>query len=430
MRILLANEARAGGGGVETYLASLVAGLEARGHQTALLYANSAKDDGPTRIATRDAWSVADSGLGRAAAAARAWRPDVCFSHNMRLLDVDEGLAAEWPTFKMMHGYFGACVSGHKAFSFPSRQPCPRICGPGCLVYFLPRKCGQLRPDVMAAQYRWARRQQRLFGRYSGVIVASDHMRREYLRYGLPEQRVHTIPLFAGSERVGEAADAAITRGERGAGAPASERVGGFGGQSPPIEIDVLFLGRMTPLKGPDALLHAVRHAARSLGRPLHVVLAGEGPDRSALDRLAQESRGSVIASFPGWVDAPARAALLSRASLVAIPSIWPEPFGLVGLEAAQFGVPAVAFDVGGIGQWLTHDVNGRLADLGGGPAALGDAIASVLADDALRMRLSAGARDASRHFSADAHMTRLEQVFFEARTSGASQPRERRGAP
>ena len=132
----------------------------------------------------------------------------------------------------------------------------------------------------------------------------------------------------------------------------------------------------MTPLKGPQGLVRAARHAAGSLGRPLHVVLAGEGPDRGELERLAQDSGGSVIASFPGWVDAAARAGLLSRASLVAIPSIWPEPFGLVGLEAAAFGVPAVAYDVGGIGEWLTHDVNGRLADLAGGPQALGDAIA------------------------------------------------------
>jgi glycosyltransferase involved in cell wall biosynthesis len=413
MRILLANEARAGGGGVETYLSALVPGLEGRGHEVALLYANAADDEGPTRIAAHEAWSVSDLGLERAVAGARAWRPDVCFSHNMRLLDVDARLAAGWPTFKMMHGYFGACVSGHKAFSFPSLQPCPRVCGPGCLVYFLPRKCGQLRPDVMAAQYGWARKQQRLFNRYAGVVVASDHMRREYLRYDLPEQRVHTIPLFAAAaERKSTAEDAAITGAERGAGVPASERVGGFGGQSPPIDIDVLFLGRMTPLKGPQGLVRAARHAAGSLGRPLRVVFAGEGPDRGELERLAQDSGGAVIASFPGWVDAAARAALLSRASLVAIPSIWPEPFGLVGLEAAALGVPAVAYDVGGIGEWLTHDVNGRLVDLAGGPQALGDAIAAILADDTLRMRLSAGARDASRHFSADAHMARLEQVL------------------
>lgn len=398
MRILLANEARAGGGGVETYLAALVPGLEARGHQTALLYANSANDEGPTRIAARDAWSVRDLGFERAVAGARAWRPDVCFSHNMRLLEVDERLAAEWPTFKMMHGYFGACLSGHKAFSFPNLRPCPRICGPGCLIYFLPRKCGQLRPEVMAAQYAWARRQQRLFARYAGVMVASDHMRREYRRYDLPEHRVHITPLFAASS-----------------GDPLAV---------PAAPIDILFLGRLTPLKGPQALVRAARHAAGSLGRPLHVVLAGEGPERPHVERLAQGSGGSVIASFPGWVDASARAALLSRASLVAIPSIWPEPFGLVGLEAAEFGVPAVAFGVGGIGEWLTHDVNGRLADLERGPAALGDAIAAILSDAALRARLSAGARDASRHFSAEAHMTRLEQVFFgSGERTGAKPP-------
>lgn len=390
MRILLANEARAGGGGVETYLASLVPGLEARGHETALLYANASADGGPTHIATREGWSVTDLGLERAIAAARAWRPDVCFSHNMRLLDVDERLAADWPTFKMMHGYFGACVSGHKAFSFPSAQPCPRVCGPGCLVYFLPRRCGQLRPHVMAVQYRWARRQQRLFHRYAGVVVASDHMRREYLRYDLPEQRVHTIPLFAAAS--GDLAPA----------------------QGTPI--DILFLGRMTPLKGTAALMAAARHAAAALGRSLRVVLAGDGPDRRGLEREAGESDGRVSASFPGWVDARERAALLSRASLVAIPSIWPEPFGLVGLEASALGVPAVAFDVGGIGEWLTHDVNGRLADPAGGSAALGDAIAAILSDAALRARLSAGARDAARHFTADAHIARLEKVLFGAK--------------
>jgi glycosyltransferase involved in cell wall biosynthesis len=394
MRILLANEARHGGGGVESYLASLVPQLEARGHAVALLYANASAQTGPTRIVTRDAWSVADEGLGSAIAHAQAWRPDVCFSHNMRLLDVDERLCVEWPTFKMMHGYFGACVSGHKAFSFPAREPCPRECGPGCLAYYLPRRCGHLRPDVMLAQYSWARRQQRLFTRYAGIVVASDHMRREYLRYGIAPETLHTIPLFAVSE-------------DRPATTLSSA-------------IDVLFVGRMTPLKGADMLIRAVHHAASVLKRPLRMVLAGDGPERSQLERLAatMEASGLVAAEFPGWVDAAARAALLSRASLVAIPSIWPEPFGLVGLEAAQFGVPAVAFDVGGIGEWLTDDVNGRLADLSGGSAALGDAIAGVLGDRATWTRLSTGARSAAARLSADAHVATLQDVLIGARAA------------
>jgi glycosyltransferase involved in cell wall biosynthesis len=294
----------------------------------------------------------------------------------------------------MMHGYFGACVSGHKAFSFPAREPCPRVCGPGCLVYYLPRRCGHLRPDVMMAQYSWARRQQRLFTRYAGIVVGSDHMRREYLRYAIAPAKLHTIPLFA-------------ARDARPATASSSP-------------IDVLFVGRMTPLKGGDMLVRAAHHAAGVLKRPLHIVLAGDGPERAQLERLAATmgASGLVAAEFPGWVDAAARAALLSRASLVAIPSIWPEPFGLVGLEAAQFGVPAAAFDVGGIGEWLTDGVNGRLADLSGGAAALGDAIAAILGDAATWARLSAGARAAAERLSADAHVATLQDLLIGARAA------------
>src|SRR4029079_18453675 len=93
MRILIANEGRQGGGGVETYLSSLVPHLESRGHAVALLYANPASATGPTRVASNEAWSVSDLGLDEAIAAVRGWHPDVCFSHNMVRLDVDGRLA-------------------------------------------------------------------------------------------------------------------------------------------------------------------------------------------------------------------------------------------------------------------------------------------------------------------------------------------------
>ncbi len=390
MRILIANEARQGGGGVETYLASLVPHLEARGHDVALLYANPSSETGPTRIVTNETWSVADEGLDRALGAARAWCPDVCFSHNMRRLDVEARMAAAWPTFKMMHGYFGACLSGHKAFAIPAVKPCTRTCGAGCLAYYLPRRCGQLRPGVMVAQFAWARRQQRLFDQYAGVVVASDHMRREYLRYTLPPERIHTIPLFSTPP-----ASQAEVRGVR-------------------EVLDVLFLGRMTPLKGAATLVQAIDCAARTIGRPLKAVFAGEGPELEHLRQLARElgRDDTFTVDFPGWVREPARAALLGRASLVAIPSLWPEPFGLVGLEAAQFGVPAVAFAVGGIGEWLTDDVNGRLVDVRGGAPALGAAIAAVLGDASTRARLASGAQAAAARFTADAHIAKLEQVL------------------
>lgn len=386
MRILLANEARTGAGGVETYLASVAAGLRDRGHAVALLFANSAAHEGPTPIAAGDAWSVADAGLDRAVADARHWGPDICFAHNMRDLEIDEALLRHGPVVKMMHGYFGTCVSGQKAFLSPRPAPCARICGPACLVRYAPRRCGRRHPIEALINYRWASRQRWLLSRYRSLIVASTHMRDEYIAHGVPSGRVHAIPLFA------ETASAAAR------GAP----------------VDVLFLGRMTDLKGPSLLLEAVGDAAAILGRRVSVVMAGEGPLRLALQRAAAKMP-LVAADFPGWVDRSTRAALFAATSLLAVPSVWPEPFGLVGLEAAAFGVPAVAFDVGGIREWLTDGSNGRLvppADT----AAMAATIAALLREPAERARLSAGARAMSARLSADAHLSRLEAVLDRAR--------------
>ena len=388
MRILLANEARAGAGGVETYLASAAEGLRQRGHDVALLFANSALDSGPTVIAAAPSWSVADAGLAAAVEQAAQWRPDVCFAHNMRDLDIDRALLDRGPVVKMMHGYFGTCVSGQKAFLAPAPVPCQRLCGPACLVHYVPRRCGRRRPIEVVANYRWASRQRSLFGRYRAVIVASGHMRNEYIAHGLPADAVHAIPLFAAS------------------GSPPRERTTG-------PAIDVLFLGRMTDLKGPSLLLDAVARASRALGRPVSIVMAGDGPLMGSLRRRAAALSG-VEAQFPGWVDALARAALFARTTLLAVPSVWPEPFGLVGLEAAAHGVPSVAFDVGGIREWLADGVNGRLI-AAGDIAAMSDVIAALLRDPASRARLGEGARAAAARFSADAHLSRLEAVLERA---------------
>ena len=396
MRILLANEARSGAGGVETYLAATADGLRARGHEVALLFANSAADAGPTTIAAADSWSVADAGLAASVDAARQWRPDVCFAHNMRDLTIDQALLEAGPVVKMMHGYFGTCVSGQKAFLSPSPVTCDRVCGPVCLAYYGPRRCGRLRPLEVMTNYRWAARQRALFPRYHSVVVASRHMRDEYVAHGVDAGRVHTIPLFAvrpGSDR----GQTGVRHSDPGQDV-----------------LDVLFLGRMTDLKGPSLLLDAVTRAAGSLGRRVSLVMAGEGPLKAALRAKAAQSAG-VEARFPGWVDAAARSELLARVRMLAVPSVWPEPFGLVGLEAAVCGVPSVAFDVGGIGEWLTDAVNGRLIPPADTPA-MADAIATLLRDPAQRTRLADGARAAAARFSPDAHLSQLEAVLDRAR--------------
>ena len=173
----------------------------------------------------------------------------------------------------------------------------------------------------------------------------------------------------------------------------------------------MLFLGRMTKLKGGDFLIRAVARASQRLGRIIHLVMAGDGPQRSAWENLAVRQR--VSAEFAGWVAGPERQRLLSSATLLAVPSIWPEPFGLAGLEAASFGLPAIAFDVGGIGQWLSDGRNGWLVP--GNPptvCALADGLVRALGRPERLLAMREGARQTARRMSLAAHLDRLEIIL------------------
>lgn len=393
MRILIAHEALAGAGGVESYLSCLVPALLARGHRVAFLHHNPASEPGPTSLQHADVrtFGVADQGLAGALAGARAWQPQVCFSHNMRDLDIETALAGAFPMVKMMHGYFGTCIGGQKAHGFPAVTACSRRFGPKCLALYLPRQCGQRHPMVMLNGYAWASRQRKLFASYAHVVVASEHMGDEYRRNGVPAERLTVAPLFPT--------------------APATDVPRGL-----PDHPRVLFAGRMTRLKGGDVLVRAIAAAAARLHRPVHVTLAGEGPEKHAWQSLAL--RVGVTASFPGWVSGPDLTSLMREASVLAVPSLWPEPFGLVGLEAGLHGVPAVAFDAGGIREWLEDDINGRLVRQVGDAAALGAAIASVAGDPTVAARLGEGARRVAVRLSLDAHVGCVEAILSRAARS------------
>jgi glycosyltransferase involved in cell wall biosynthesis len=395
MRILIVNEAFRGGGGVETYLATLIPSLMAAGHDVGLLHDNPASQGGPLRIAPEGIWraGITDEGFDRSLTRVRDFAPDVCFSHNMRRLAYSRRLMAEWPVVKMMHGHFGTCVSGQKAFTFPSVVACTRTFGLGCLACYLPRRCGHVNPFVMMQEYAWGKDLRSVFPQYSAIVVASRYMRDEYVRAGVAPQRVHAIPLFAPPH-------AAIVPPDDGSARP----------------VDVVFLGRMTTLKGPDILLDAAAHASRRLGRALSVVFAGEGPERARLE--ARAAVAGVNARFPGWLGPRERDELLRQSSVIAVPSRWAEPFALVGLEAGIFGTPAVAFDAGGIPDWLVDRENGRLIGPTRGAAGMGEAIAEILANPELRQRLAAGARAAAARFSLARH---LESIMPVLRTAVAS---------
>ena len=159
----------------------------------------------------------------------------------------------------------------------------------------------------------------------------------------------------------------------------------------------VLAIGRHVAQKGFDVLLRAWARAEVG-GHDL--VLAGDGPERAGLERLAGELGASGESGrvwFFGRADRAAAVGLFEGCSFFVLPSRT-EPMGIVSLEAMAAGKAVIASDVGGVPEIVLDGETGLLFP-GGDVGALADRIARLAADRALRDRLGAAGRERAEGF-------------------------------
>jgi glycosyltransferase involved in cell wall biosynthesis len=238
----------------------------------------------------------------------------------------------------------------------------------------------------MLRGYREQQARNGLLSRYRAIVVASSFMVREFMRHtAIP---VELIPLFVA--RPVEAS-------------------------RPRTSTRFVFVGRLMEEKGPVDLLDAIQQIRRERGLEFEVTFLGEGSQRDELSRRARNVPG---VRFAGWVSSVERDALVAGACAIVIPSRWPEPFGLVGLEAARLGVPAVAYETGGIGDWLTDGENGALISpdaprVGGLVSGMLRAVEDLRGAD----RWSRRALETAARFNEESHVQRLETVLTTAAT-------------
>ncbi|MBE6398874.1 MAG: glycosyltransferase family 4 protein [Lentisphaerae bacterium] len=109
----------------------------------------------------------------------------------------------------------------------------------------------------------------------------------------------------------------------------------------------ILFLGQLIRGKGADLMLKTLAR----LEVPFHCTIAGDGKDRDMLEKMVEKFNLRDKVCFAGFVSEPER--LWADCDVFFFPIRWQEPFGLVGLEAMAHGVPVVAFDLGGVREYL-----------------------------------------------------------------------------
>jgi glycosyltransferase involved in cell wall biosynthesis len=173
----------------------------------------------------------------------------------------------------------------------------------------------------------------------------------------------------------------------------------------------LLFAGRLSAAKGLSTLLRAL--AAMRVRAELEVCGDGwwQSDARQLVGRLGLDDR----VAFNGWLSRRDLAEAFRRATVVVVPSHWPEPFGLVGLEAMAHGRPVVGTHTGGIPEWLSEDVIGRLVPPGD-VEALANVLDDLLGDDAAcRRYASAGPGHLQTQWTSDRYIAGLESSLRRA---------------
>jgi glycosyltransferase involved in cell wall biosynthesis len=325
--------------------------------------------------------------------AAVSARPEVIHLHQLDDPDVVAALRVKAPVVVSAHGYT-ACAAGVHYFR-PGHE-CARPHGPGCIPNLALRGCAHVRnPRPLPASYRQTTRALAALRGADLAVAYSNAVERHLEVNGVTRRAV--IPLF-----VTLALHPPQVRAEE-----STER-------------RVLFAGRVVRPKGLGVLIRAMRAVDAEL------IVCGDGMQLTAMRKLARRVGVEQRVRFRGWLDAEQLAQELASTSVVAIPSLWPEPFGLVGIEALAAGRPVVASLTGGIPDWLQDGVTG-MGVQPGDVRGLTRALDALLANPERRQAIGATGRElVAARFSPERHVGALLEAYRVARAgweeSGAAE--------
>ena len=115
------------------------------------------------------------------------------------------------------------------------------------------------------------------------------------------------------------------------------------------------FLGRITPDKGPETAIHL----ARAAGMPLKIAAKIVRAERHYFTQRIKPLLDGTDVEFVGEIDEAHKAEFLGNAAALLFPMDWPEPFGLVMIEAMACGTPVVAFRCGSVPEVIDDGITG-----------------------------------------------------------------------
>ena len=392
--VLLVTPRWARDGGVGAHIQRSAAALAAAGIEVSVLVARIESDAAPegVRLLVSPRLFRDEAPLQERFGEALDGAPEVVHLNQLDSRAVVAHLRRLAPVVISAHGFMACTAREHY---FGPGQECQRAHGPGCVAR-LPRCAHTTNPLRLPGQYREASRTLDALAAADLVVSYSTAVNRHLAVNGVRRRAV--VPYFPTIEP------------RQGSGHERRRRV--------------VFAGRVTKPKGIDTF---VRAAAQVEGEFL---VCGDGRALAGARRLARRlGLSKQRIHFAGWLDPDGLAEQFAEASIVAIPSLWPEPFGLVGIEAFAAGRPVVASATGGIGDWLQDGLSGVCVPAGD-HRALARALAELLADPERQRRMGeVGRQTVAERFSTETHLAAIRAAYGAAREAWLSGSRAAKAA-
>jgi glycosyltransferase involved in cell wall biosynthesis len=363
--------------------------LGGRGHGLGLLHGPSTgKNEAAWHAAFPHAFALPLPGEDTYAATRQAleqFQPDVVYVHKMADLKVISALVdSRIPLVRMVHDHDIYCMRSYK-YNYFTRKICTRpasaACVFPCLASLVKNSDGGF--PLKWVSYSEKKREIRMNQQFNRMIVVTQYMRDELLRNGFDPER---IKILAPVPRMGEA----------GLRSSFSDRN------------LIIYAGQIIRGKGVDVLLESLARVKS----PFECIILGDGNHREYCEQLSRNLGLEKKVAFKGFIPQDELKSYFRECSVVALSSVWPEPIATIGLEVMRYALPVVAFDAGGISDWLEEGHNGRLI-----PWMDRDRFANAL-DELLRNKALArqmgenGFNIVSERYDFPSYISSLEEVF------------------
>lgn len=387
MKVLLVNRYFSLVGGVERYLIDLFDALQKEGHELHILYGEGVDVFCQKGFRVTELWNGSERLdlriRKRLEAILSESNPDVIFVNNINNGEAVTLLASEFPTVKYIHGHVDTCPDGKRMLLNPI-EACKYKLSLMCAIRAHYRFCMPRSPRKAWYSSRGARKNLSASVLLPQILVASSFMKRLLVSNGVPGHKIEVLPYF--------------TTWPKEAWAEPADYKG------------LLFVGRLAQGKG---LLELLESMARVLvDARLDVV--GDGPLRLQAEEKCRQLRLENRVTFYGVLEGEALKARYRHNAILIVPSLWPEPFGIIGLEAAMLCRPTIAFDVGGISDWLKNRETGYLVPPGNFEA-MWEKLERLLGVKQQIKEMGIQAREyVASEFSIKKHITRLIEIFQE----------------